>query len=63
MKSVASNVIARPIRVVQNTSNPTQQWGQIKCGLTNQVLHTGQLGYIRQVARKRYNSKVTFSVK
>jgi len=55
--------IARPVKVVQNTTNTSvksHQWGQIRDAVTNEVLHTGQLPYIRRVARQRYNASVEF---
>jgi hypothetical protein len=51
--------LARPIRVLQNSSKSGDQWGQIKDVATGQILHTGRLAYIRRVARKRYNQQVT----
>jgi len=47
------------IKVIQNTAVPTHQWGQIKskAGL---VLHTGQLPYLRRVARKKYGAEIEF---
>jgi len=51
--------IARPVKVVLNTGNRrSHQWGQIKDVVTGQVLHTGQIPYIRSIARKRYNTQV-----
>ena len=55
--------IARPVKVVQNTTNTSvksHQWGQIRDAVTNEVLHTGQLSYISRVARTRYNAAVEF---
>jgi hypothetical protein len=55
--------IARPVKVVQNTTNTSvksHQWGQIRDAVTNEVLHTGQLPYISRIARTRYNAAVEF---
>jgi len=52
--------IARPVKVVVNTSDKrSHQWGQIRDAVTGRVLHTGQVGYIKRVAKKRYNSVVS----
>jgi hypothetical protein len=52
-------VIARPVKIVLNTSDKkSHQWGQIRCAVSGTVLHTGQVPYIRQVARKLYNARV-----
>lgn len=58
MKNVKTAVIV-PIRVVRNTAaaSPNHQWAKIVNAQTNAVLHTGQIGYIRKVAKKRYNVK------
>lgn len=61
MKLATAVKIARPIKVVQNTVNKTHQWGQIRDAVSGQVLHTGQLGYIKSVAKKRYNYQVTLA--
>ena len=45
---------ARPVRVILNTTNPNRhQWGKIMEG--RKVLHTGQVPYIKRVARKKFN--------
>jgi hypothetical protein len=49
-------VVARPVRVVINSANKRNQWGQIRVG--NEILHTGQIGYIKRVAKARYNTLV-----
>ena len=59
MKKVSVK-IARPVRVIQNTVKSGNQWGQIKCVATGETLHTGQLPYIKRVAKTRYNSLVDF---
>jgi hypothetical protein len=53
-------VIARPVKVILNTGDrkSVAQWGQIKDAVTGKVLHTGQVPYIRSLARKRYNTQV-----
>ena len=54
-------VIARPVNVIQNSANKgSHQWGQIRDAVNGEVLHTGQLGYIKRLAKIRYNSKVAF---
>ena len=60
MLQVKSVVVARPVKVVQNTVKVGNQWGQIKDAVSGEVLHVGQLQYIKQVARKRYNVAVKF---
>ena len=60
MLQVKSVVVARPVKVVQNTVKVGNQWGQIKDAVSGEVLHVGQLQYIKQVARKRYNIAVKF---
>ena len=53
-------VIARPVKVVLNTGDrrSVAQWGQIRDAVTGAVLHTGQIPYIRRVAKSRYNTLV-----
>jgi len=52
-------VVARPVKVIVNSVNSNlHQWGQIRDAKTNQILHTGRVGYIRRVALKRYNTQV-----
>jgi hypothetical protein len=58
MQSVKAVVIpAREVKIVRNTRAQSKhsQWAQIQDAKTGEVLHTGQIGYIRRVARKRYN--------
>lgn len=55
MKKVRT-VVARRINVIVNSKNTG--WAKIKDASTGQVLHTGLPGYIRRVARSRYNQKV-----
>ena len=52
----ASITINRPIRVLINSTR--KDWAQIKCNKTGVILHTGRIGYIRNVAKKRYNHTV-----
>lgn len=51
--------IARPVKVLRN-SEKGHQWGQIKDAVSGETLHVGRLPYIRLVARKRYNTHVSF---
>lgn len=60
MLQVKSVVVARPVKVIQNSVKSGNQWGQIKDAVSGDVLHVGQLPYIKQVARKRYNVAVKF---
>ena len=47
---------ARPVRVILNTDNPNRhQWAKIVENNTGKTLHTGQVKYIRRVARKKFN--------
>ena len=57
MLKVNTNVFARPIRVVRNThkGSVNDQWAKIVDAKSGKILHTGQLRYIRRVARDRYN--------
>ena len=50
--------ISRPVKVIIN-SRSGHQWGQIKDVRSGFVLHTGRLPYIKRVAEKRYNHKVS----
>ncbi len=52
----AQVVVARPIRVVANGAVKGDKWARIVCAKSGQVLHTGQLKYIRKVAIGRYNA-------
>ena len=53
MKAVTSNVY-RKVRVVQNTSRDDRpQWAKIV--IDGRIAHTGQVGYIKRLAKKRYN--------
>ena len=60
MLKVSNVVIARPVKIVQNSVKAGNQWGQIKDAISGDVLHVGQLPYIKRVARKRYNVAVRF---
>ncbi len=57
MKKVSSNLFALPVRIRRNTSaaSTNDQWGQIIESKTGKVLHTGQVKYIKRIARKKYN--------
>jgi len=61
MKLANAVKIARPIRVIQNSTRRGNQWARISDATTGQVLHTGQLPYIRRVALQRYNHTVSFA--
>ena len=56
MKTVKiTNLI--PVRIVRNTvsKSPNSQWAKIVDARTNTTLHTGQIPYIKQLAKRRYN--------
>lgn len=59
MKRVKAELFATPIKVVRNTAKGSQndQWAKIVNAQTGEVLHTGQVRYIRRVAKRRYNVK------
>lgn len=51
--------VARQVRVNINTLNAGRdQWARISDAKTGQILHTGQVKYIRRIARQRYNVEV-----
>jgi len=52
----AQNVkLAQTVRVVFNTNNPQRhQWAKIVAP-SGKILHTGQVPYIKRVARKKFN--------
>jgi hypothetical protein len=52
----AQNVkLAQSVRVVFNTNNPNRhQWAKIVAP-NGKILHTGQVPYIKRVARKKFN--------
>ena len=53
MKSVRSNLY-RDARIVVNTNRrEKQQWAKIV--ENGQTVHTGQLPYIRRIAKQKYN--------
>jgi hypothetical protein len=60
MLCVKSVVVARPVKIIQNSVKTGNQWGQIKDAVSGDVLHVGQLPYIRRIARDRYNIAVKF---
>jgi len=57
MIKVKANLFAIPVKIVRNTSPNSfnSQWAKIVHAKTGEVLHTGQLGYIKQVAKRKYN--------
>lgn len=57
MRKVTASLFSTPIRIVRNTrsSSPNSQWAHIVDAKSGRVLHTGQIGYIRKVARDRYD--------
>lgn len=57
MRKVQASLLATPVKVLRNTraASPNSQWAKIVNTRTGKVLHTGQIGYIRKVARDRYN--------
>ncbi len=59
MKNVNVTVV-RPVRVVSNGAVKGHQWARIVDAKSGQVLHTGQLKYIRKVAIGKYNSLPNF---
>lgn len=52
----AQNIkLAQTVRVVFNTNNPQRhQWAKIVAP-SGKILHTGQVPYIKRVARKKFN--------
>lgn len=53
---LANVKISNPVRIVLNTTNPNRhQWAKIVENNTGKTLHTGQVKYIRRVARKKFN--------
>jgi RNA polymerase-interacting CarD/CdnL/TRCF family regulator len=57
MRKVSTALFATKIRIVRNTRANSQnsQWARIVEVGSGKTLHTGQIGYIRKVARDRYN--------
>lgn len=56
MKAVGTFVIQRrPIKVQQNTTKNAADYGIIKCAISGEILHRGQVGYIRGLAKRKYN--------
>lgn len=58
----ANVTVARQIKVIQNSIKKRVAWAQIVDAQTGQTLHTGQPGYIKRVAKTRYNVNTTFGV-
>lgn len=53
---IAQVKVSTPVRIVRNTTNPNRhQWAKIVDNASGKTLHTGQVKYIRRVARKRFN--------
>ncbi len=61
MQRVPTRFVAAPVKIIRNTSasSTSHQWSKIVEVKTNKVLHTGQVGYIKRVARKKYNLDAT----
>jgi hypothetical protein len=56
MKAVGTMVIRpRAIVVHQNTTKNAPNFGVIKDAHSGQVLHRGQVGYIRGLAKRKYS--------
>jgi hypothetical protein len=56
----AQVVVARPVKVVSNGAVNGDKWARIVDAKSGQVLHTGQLKYIRKVALGKYNALPQF---
>jgi len=58
MKNVKT-VTVRKITVQLNSTNAkSDRWARIRDAHTGAILHTGRVGYIKAVAKKRYNRLV-----
>lgn len=58
MKNVNTQ-IANPVKVrISGNSLRAANWAQIICATTGQVKHTGQVRYIKRVAKSKYGVKV-----
>lgn len=57
MRKVTASVLATPVKIVRNTSKGSvnDQWARIVHAKTGEILHTGQVQYIKRTAAKRYN--------
>ena len=55
MKAVGIFYVGPKIRVQQNTTKNAPNYGVIKDARTGRVLHRGQVGYIRKLAKTKYN--------
>ena len=51
-------VIARPVKVVVNGAVRGDKWGQVIDANTGEILHTGQIKYVKRVALAKYNALV-----
>ena len=61
MPKATTKQFAREIDAHLNTKNRQRnQWAQITDARSRQVLHTGQPCYIKQVAKKKYNTVLDF---
>lgn len=49
-------VVARKVRVVSNGAVKGHKWAKVVDAKSGQVLHTGQLPYIKRVALAKYNA-------
>lgn len=54
MKSVFTSDV-RPVQILSNGASRGDAWAKIVDARTKKVLHTGQLRYIRRLAKKRYH--------
>ena len=61
MKTITATPIQpRKIRVeFNNAKTGRDQWCRIRDAVTGEILHTGQLAYIRNIAKRRYLHKVS----
>ena len=59
MKAVGTHVL-RPVKVQQNTTKNKADYGIIKCAKSGEVLHRGQVPYIRGLAKRKYNVAAAF---
>lgn len=48
--------IARPVKVVSNGAQKGDKWAKIVDAKTGEILHTGQIKYVKRVALARYNA-------
>ena len=57
MQRVRGNVLAIPVKILRNTDKGSRndQWARIVHVQTGKILHTGQINYIKRVAKNKYN--------